>query len=316
MSTVNALVFGATGGVGSATAHAAKEHGLNVTLAVRDLTKSLPNITLEQEQNLGFKRVQADLTKPDTVRNAVASTNATRAFVYFAWSTPDNMKSSFEALKSAGIEFVVFLSTAGILDDATSVTPESPIFWAPAKAEISLEETFGKGGYVAVRPAAFATNSLWWREGIRSGELRLPYPQATHDFISPADIGRVSAAVLAKGPSIIERLDGKNNDIRLYGPKLVSQEDAAIIVARALGKEIKITTINEEEYLTSVTRFLPEFLAKDVVGGMRVRAGLGEEDGFYAQPGFREATANIEKYGGKPATQFGEWVEENKSLFS
>lgn len=316
MSNINTLVFGATGAVGSATARAAKENGANVFLAVRDLTKPIPNTTPEQERKAGFTRVQADLTKPDTLRAAVAATKATRAFVYFAFGTPDNMKSSLRALKSAGVEFVVFLSTAGIRGDAKSVEPESPIFWAHAQVEISLEETFGKGGYVAVRPAFFATNSLWWKEGIQAGDVRLPYPQATNDFISPADIGGVSGAALAQGPSILEGLVGQHNDIRLYGPKLVSQGDAATLIARALGKEIKITTISEEEYLKSLTKLLPEPLAKEIVRGMRVTVGLEEDDGFYAEPGLGEAAANVEKYTGKPATQFGEWVDENKGLFA
>ncbi|MBE3044617.1 NAD(P)H-binding protein, partial [Candidatus Bathyarchaeota archaeon] len=309
MSSVNTLVFGATGAVGSAAAHAAKDHGANVILAVRDLAKPMPNTTLEEEQDLGFSRVQADLLNPDSLRAAVKATKATRAFVYVAFGSPDYMKSSFEALKSAGIEFVVLLSSAGIFGDPRDVKPESPVFFGPAQAEIGLEETFGKGGYVAVRPASFASNSLWWREGIQAGEVRLPYPQATNDCISPADIGRVSGAVLAKGPSVIGGLDGKYNDIRLYGPKLVSQGDAAVIIGKAVGKEVKVTTVSEEKYVESLARLMPEALAWNVVTGFRVRAGLEADDGAYAEPGFSEASGNVEKYGGKPSTQFGEWVE-------
>ena len=315
MSTVNTLVFGATGAVGSAAAHAAKDHGANVILAVRDLTKPMPNITLEQEQVLGFTRVQADLLNPDSLRAAVTATKATRAFIYVAFGSPDYMKSSFEALKSAGIEFVVLLSSAGIYGHPSSVTSDSPVFFGPAQAEIGLEETFGKGGYVAVRPASFASNSLWWREGIHAGEVRLPYPQATNDFISPKDIGRVSGAVLAKGPSVIGGLAGKHNDIRLYGPKLFSQGDAAVIIGKAIGKEVKVTTISEEEYVEGLTKVMSEALAWNVVTGFRVRAGLEADDGAYAEPLFSEASGNVEKYGGKPSTQFEEWVEENKSLF-
>ncbi|SPO01848.1 related to NmrA-like family protein [Cephalotrichum gorgonifer] len=319
MSPINTLIFGATGNVGSSAAYAAKEQGANVFLAVRDLTKPLPNLTLEQEALEGFTRVQADLTKPDTLVAAVAATKATRAFVYLAFGTPDSMKSSFEALKSAGVEFVVFLSTSGIRGDPRGVAPGAITFWTHAQVELRLEETFGKGGYVAIRPAFFATNSLWWKGMIEAGDVRLPYPQSINDALVPHDIGRVAGSVLARGPTVIDSLegeDGKYNAIRLYGPQLLSLEEEVSLIAKAAGKETKVTTVGEDEFVGFMTNFVPEPIARDMVAGFKSTAGLGEEeDSFYAESEFKEASANVEKYSGKPPTTFGEWVEENKVLF-
>ncbi|SPO06364.1 related to NmrA-like family protein [Cephalotrichum gorgonifer] len=315
MSGVNTIIFGATGGVGAFAAYAAKERGANLFLAVRDLTKALPNVTLEQEKQDGLIRVQADLTKPNTLIAALTATKATRAFVYFTYGAPEHMKFSFEALKSAGVEFVVFLSTGGIRGDPRIPTPDEPIFWAHGQAEIHLEETFGKKGYVAIRPAFFASNTLWWKEMIKAGDVRLPYPQATNDALAPKDIGQVAGALLVQGPSVLDSFDGEYNAIRLYGPRLRTQREEALVIARALGKEIKITTVSEEEFISFFVKLIPEPIARLLVSDFKMRAGLVDDDGFYAESEFKKASINIEKYSGRRPTEFEEWAEDNKGLF-
>ena len=315
MAPVNTIVFGATGSVGSAAAQTAKENSAEVFLAVRDLAKPLPNLTLEKENEQGFTRVQADLTQPDTLREAVTATKATRAFVYLAFGTQDNMKSSFQALKAAGIKFVVFLSTAGLRGDPRDAKPEDLIFFLHGQAEVNLEETFGKDGYVAIRPAFYASNVLWWKGMIEAGDVRVPYPQGTYDTIAPKDIGRVAGAALVEGPPILTGLTEKYNAITLFGPRLITQEKQVAIIGRVVGKEVKVTTVSEEEAVKVYSQAIPEAFARDVVSGSKVRAGLAEDDGFYAKDRFSAASGNVEKYGGKRPTEFEEWVEENKALF-
>jgi uncharacterized protein YbjT (DUF2867 family) len=315
MATVNAIVFGATGTVGAATARTAKEQGAKVFLAVRDINKPMPKSTLEKELKEGFGRVEADLSMPDTLLAAVTKTKATRAFIYLAPSSPDSMRSCFRALKSAGIEFVVFLSSAGVRGDPRNDTSDDTIAWAHAQAEISLEEIFERQGYVAVRPAFFATNSFWWREMIQAGDARLLYPHARFDWISPGDIGRVCGTVLVQERPALDGPDGKYNAIRLYGPQLLSQGDGIAAIGRAINKDIKITSIDEEEFLDLLMTQMPRVWAEDLVAIQRVRAGIDDDDGFYAAPTLAEASANIEKYTGRPATKFEEWLDENKELF-
>lgn len=316
MSPVNTIVFGATGGVGSAAAQFAKEGGANVFLAVRDLAKPLPNLTLEQEKAQGFTRVQADLTDPESLREAVTATKATRAFIYLAFAAENFMRAGLEALKAAGIEFVVFLSTSGLLGDPRDALPEvSPIFFLHGQVELNIADIFGKEGFVAVRPAFFASNSLWWKEMVRDGDVRIPYPQAKFDNISPKDIGRVAAAALVKGPSILPTLVEKHNAITLFGPRLVPMEEQAAIIGRVLGKEVKVTTVSEEETIRIVSRIVPEAIAREVIPQAKVRAGLEEDDGFYDEERFAVGSANVERFGGRRPTEFAEWVEENKASF-
>ncbi|SPO01875.1 related to NmrA-like family protein [Cephalotrichum gorgonifer] len=315
MSSVNVIVFGATGTVGAAAARAAKDRGAKVFLAVRDMDKSIPGLTLEQERAGGFERVKADLSAPETLRAAVATTNATRAFVYIAFGMPDGMKSAFEALKSAGIKFIVFLSSAGVRGDPRSAKPDDAISWVHAQAEISLEETFGGQGYVALRPGFFNTNALWWVEMIRADDMRLAYPEAKLDWIAPEDIGRVGGAVLVQGrPAALGGTDGKYNAIRLYGPQLLSQVEGASVLGRAVGKIFKVTGVGEEEYVSILSKDKPEILARNIVALLRARSGVDGDDGFYAEDIFGEASAHIEKYTGTLSTTFEQWLSENKGL--
>jgi len=114
MPSTKTLIFGATGAVGSAAARTAHGHGAEVILASRGISKPIPRLTSTQEQAGGFKRVQADLLNPDSVRAAVTKSGAKHAFIYAALQSTDYMRATVEALKSAGIEFVVFLSSSSI----------------------------------------------------------------------------------------------------------------------------------------------------------------------------------------------------------
>jgi hypothetical protein len=66
------------------------------------------------------------------------------------------MRSSIEALKLAGIEFVIFLSSVAVQGDIRTIPASKIIPWAHAQVEINLEEVFGPTGFVVARPAFFA----------------------------------------------------------------------------------------------------------------------------------------------------------------
>ncbi|KAL8867668.1 MAG: hypothetical protein Q9174_005513, partial [Haloplaca sp. 1 TL-2023] len=107
MASPNVIVFGPTGAVGSNAARTASALGAKVTLAMRDTSKSIPGLSASDEKAGNFSRVQADLTKPDTVSEAVRQYQATHAFIYLVFGSSDSMKATISALKSAGIQLVV-----------------------------------------------------------------------------------------------------------------------------------------------------------------------------------------------------------------
>ncbi|ROW02260.1 hypothetical protein VSDG_02399 [Cytospora chrysosperma] len=307
MATV--IVFGPTGNNASVAAQTAHQLGAKVWLAMRDPSKAIPGLTPAAEKAGNYSRVYADLSKADTVAAAVKAAGATRAFIYIAPGTPDYMKGTAEALKAAGVEFVVLLSsfTIGHTQPA-DVQPSESIPYAHARVEITLDELYGPDGYVAVRPGGFATNLLRQKEGIRAGEVKMYGPGFKTDCITPVDMGGVIGTILADGPQDEQR------KVFLYGPQILSQKQALEIIGEVLGKEVKVLGIVAEEALAQyLAKGAPKPMAEYMI------RSLGDtnpdlEDGSWLAH-YKEGVDNVKKYTGKPATGFREWVEANSELF-
>ncbi|KAH8879328.1 NAD(P)-binding protein [Thozetella sp. PMI_491] len=313
MALITTIVFGPTGNVGSVVACAAQEHGAKVVLALRDTSKPIPGLTPEQEKTGGFERVQADLTDLTSVKEAVTKTGAKRAFIYRARTTQDNMRGCIETLKAGGVDFIVFLSSATIVYEKRSVPPDTLIPFLHAQVEVALEEVMGPEGYIAVRPGFFATNAQRWTADIHKGEIQLEYPDGEYDWITPEDMGKVSAAALVRG---IEATEGEEdrNIIYTFGPKFLSLRDGVELIAKALGKDVKITEMGEEEAVRAyIRRGMPEPVARDVLGELKMRFN-GEGVGIYDPTRYAKGVANVRKYAGSN-TGFGEWVEKHRDLF-
>lgn len=311
MSSPTTIVFGPTGHVGSAAALTVQALGAKVVLALRDPQKPIPGLTADEENSKGFERIQADLTKPDTIETAVRSTGAKRAFIYLAYGTSDHMRGTIEALKAGGVEFVVFLSSFAVQGDVRGIEPSNIIAYLHGQVEINLEEVFGAEGYIALRPAFFNTNAVWWASMIREGDVKIAYPNSTFDWISPTDIGRVAGRLLVEGIQATAGAE-ERNFIALCGPKLRSQADAMGIFGRAIGKDVKVTEVDEEEYTkTLIQNGIPDF----VVGPLVKSLGAADNgDGQYGGGRYTKGSENLVKYGG-PVTSLEEWAVANKDIF-
>lgn len=315
MTSPTVIIFGPTGHVGSAAACHAQQLGARVILALRDPLKPIPGLSPDEEKARGFQRVQADLTSPESVKAAVRSTGAKHAFIYFVFGAKDHMRATIEALKDAGIEFVVFLSSIAVQGNIREIAPASFIAYAHAQVEIGLDEVFGPRGYLAIRPGYFNTNASWWAGMIREGEVKIAYPDARLDWIAPEDIGRVAGTLVVRGIGIqaTEGDQESRNSIPLCGPKLVSQRDAVGVFGRAVGKDVKVTELGEEEGVKVMLELgVPEFVAGPLVSGLR--ASSNGDGGPIPLEMFEKASGNVLKYAGR-ATSLEEWAEANKGLF-
>lgn len=303
------IVFGPTGNNGSVAAQIAHQKGAKVWLAMRDPSKAIPGLDPQAEKAGNYSRVQADLSKPDTVAAAVKTAGATRAFIYVAQGTPDYMKSTVEALKTAGVEFVVLLSSYTVGDTPPAdVQPSEFIPYAHARLEVTLDEVYGPDGYVAVRPGAFATNLLRQKEGIRAGEVKMYGPGFKIDCITPVDIGAVIGTILAEGPR-----DGQRK-VFLYGPQILSQKQGLEIIGEVLGKQVKVSGIVAEEALAQyLTKGAPKPMAEYMISALGDTDPDLEHGSWLAH--YVEGLANVQKYTGKPALAFRQWVEANLELF-
>ncbi|OJJ32244.1 hypothetical protein ASPWEDRAFT_44332 [Aspergillus wentii DTO 134E9] len=315
MVTTTAIVFGPTGHVGCAAARIAHQHGARVVLALRDTQKPVPGLSLEQEKAGGFERVQADLTKPETVYAAVQATGAKRAFIYLVQGTTDHMRRTIEALKSSGIELVVFLSSISVHGDIRSIPQTDFIAYSHAQVEVNLDEVFGSDGYIVIRPAYFSTNAGWWAGMIREGEVQLTYPDAKLDWISPEDIGSAAGTLLVRGMQATEGAKARNS-IPLCGPKLVSQRDAVGVFSKALGKDIKVIEGDEKEGIENLLKIgVPEFVSRRVVESLRPKERRGDDFDPFEGEMYTQAAANLQRYAGQ-ASSLEEWAEANKAVFS
>ena len=177
-----------------------------------------------------------------------------------------------------------------------------------AQVEINLRDIFGADGYVALRPGSFASNTRQWKDGLEKGEVEIYLPSMTVDGIVPEDIGRVGGRVLAKGPQ------DESRALYLYGPRLMSQEENVNILAKVLGKDVKVKSLEREEAYKMLTekRGLPPALAEYMTKQADQNPAGSQVFGFAVG---EEELSNVEKYSGRPATTFEQWAEQNKQMF-
>lgn len=310
MASEKVIVFGPTGAVGSSAALTAEKLGCEVVLAMRTIDKPIRGLSTEEENSRRFRRIKADLMDPKSVESAVKQSGAKRAFLYLAFGSQDHMRSTIEALKSAGIELVVFLSSFTVRADPASVPPADVIPYVHAQVELNLEAVFGKDGVVALRPGSFVGNNMQFKPGILEGEVKMYAPEAHIDNIVQEDIGRVGGTILAKGPPTDTR------HIYLYGPMMKSRGDTAKAIASAIGKDAKIVGLNKEEAVEEFKKaaHTPEPVIDYMIRRLTLgKEGKGELLGYSVSP---EEHSNVEKYSGTKATTLEEWLSANKQLFA
>jgi uncharacterized protein YbjT (DUF2867 family) len=294
------IIFGASGAVGSAAARKAYTEGSKITLAMRDPSKTIPTL-----DGITAKKLQADLTQPDTVLEAVRQSGAKAAFIYAVHGAPDAMRSTLEALKEGGVEYVVFLSSFTVQGDIRAIEPAHMIPYVHAQIEIALEDVFGDQ-WSSLRPAYFSSNVLQYKDEILQGEIALPNSEVVFDWISPDDIGDVAGTILAHGV--------RECYVPLVGPEKLSLKDTLSLIANTLGREIKISVAGKEQAIKDMqSRGMPEGVATWFV------EMVTEPKSFIwdTAPADTEAgRGNIQKYTKRPPTRFRQWLDDNKEAFA
>lgn len=314
MSTVMAsshynkvIVFGPTGAVGGSAAVEASKRGAEVWLALRDPSKAIPAISSTNESAGSFHRIKADLSDPTSVKEAVTASGAKAAFAYHV-RTEDGMLASLTAMKEAGIEYVVFLSSYSLRkyhDDIRAVQPSDLIAFMHARVEINLQNLGIP--HVALRPAQFASNPFNltldtttdpWSALMVSGEI-------VGDGIAPIDIGRVAGSVLVDKPA------GANPTLSFYlcGPQLTTEAEKWEIIKRATGKNIDVQEVTPEvwgEYLIAKKGFPPPMVGYFVGEILKMKGAHTE---LYAEPDYSESVSNIKKYSGYEPTNYEDFVK-------
>lgn len=304
------IIFGPTGQVGSAAARAAGELGAKVWLAMRDTSKSIPSLTKELESAGDYHRIQADLEKPETVSQAIKTSGAKRAFIYLVHHASDHLHGAITAMKEAGIDFVVFLSSFTIpVNQGFREIPSADLIpYVHAQVEANLDDIFGSDHYVAVRPGCFITNLLSEKAGIVANDVKLYGADFPQDNIVPSDIGRVVGNIVVSGSK-----NGQKK-VYLYGPEIISVYDSITKIGEVLQKNLKITILGPKEgydkYINSgMPKVFADYMVK-VMGTKGVDKGNGERF-----PNYEEGVSNVTLYTGQKPTSLEEWVTQNKAVF-
>lgn len=298
----NVIVFGPTGAVGGAAALEASKRGAKVWLAMRDTNKAIDGITGEQERDGKFIRVKADLLDPETVKQAVQLSGAKAAYVYLIL-VPGGIKGALKAMKEAGIEYVVFLSSFTIKKgaDIREIRPEALIPYMHAQGEVALEDI--NMAHTALRPGSFASNPF--KMGMDDSKTPCEIytyvdGKRTVDNIVPNDIGRVAGAVLVDRPSTMSK-----ETIYLYGPTLMSELEMCNTIKHLFPKEVKVIQQTPEEW---AERMKAKGVPPPVVQYL-VKAQEDHEGELYSGSIPQEGAANIRKYSGYEPTSFEDFVK-------
>lgn len=226
----------------------------------------------------GVEPMLVDFTKPETLPRALDGVD--RVFLY---SAHEGMADFADAAKAAGVSKVVLLSSAGAaMDDAM----DSFIGRAHLLAEQGLEHS--GLDWVFVRPAMFATNTLFWAESIKTeGLVRVPYPDSLVRPIHDWDIADVALLGLTT-----DKLNGRK--VLIDGPAALSQRRQVELIGEALGRDITV----EELPRAAAERFLPPEVLDMLASGAADSFG----------PSSEAAT-------GRPARDYAQWAIDHADAF-
>jgi uncharacterized protein YbjT (DUF2867 family) len=273
---MSVLVIGAYGNVGR---HVAADL-LAAGTAVRGTSRTPRTGELPD----AVEMVRLDLGEPASLPAALEG--VTKAFLY---ARPDGIAEFVSAAQAAGVEHIVLLSSASVVEAATRNSRN-------AQMHAAVEQALQESGiaWTFLRPTTFAANQLQWAPAIRSGEaLRMPFLRLRHASIHERDIADVAVRVLTGAEN--EGHAGKA--YWLTGPQALTRQEHIEAIAAALGRPIDVVEVAPED----AEPMLPEFV-------IRMMATLMDAPCV--------VTSTVEEITGVPARSFRQWAEDHVKDFS
>jgi (4-alkanoyl-5-oxo-2,5-dihydrofuran-3-yl)methyl phosphate reductase len=276
------LVTGATGHIGKELIPQLLEAGQPVRVLVRDEHK-VAHLDPCVERAIG------DLDKPETLRTALHGVEKV-FLVTFETRQDENI---LEAAKQAGVQQIVKLSTLEASAHVIQV----------GKWHFEREELIRKSGleWTFLRPGMFMSNSIdWWADSIKQqGAVYFPGGKGQVAPVDPRDIAAVVAVALTQ--------PGHNGQTyELTGPELLNMGAMVQIIAWAIGKPLKYTSIPA---LAAKMWMLQSGMDKTLVNAlMEMMASLRKNEGAIV-------TDTVEKVLGRSARTFEVWCQEHAGAF-
>lgn len=273
------VVTGATGNVGRPLLNALA--GTGPVTAVSRGHRPVPD---------GVRHVQADLTRPETLRPAVSGADTLFLLVEGAGAHLD-VDHILKVAMAGGVERVVLQSS-----QAAATRPDSPSH-APLR---DIERTIRESGvaWTILRPGGFASNTYGWAEGVRTRRtVAAPFGDVGLPIIDPDDIAEVAAQVL-RG----DTHEGKSYE--LTGPALSTPRQRAADLAAALGEPVGFVEQTPGEARAQMLTFMPEPVAD---GTLSI---LGTPT-----PAEQRISPDVERLLNRPPHPFARWAERHVDAF-
>jgi uncharacterized protein YbjT (DUF2867 family) len=270
------LVTGATGTIGSHVVRLLTERGTPFRAMYRKPV--LPNA------------VRADFTNPTSLAKAVAGVDA--VFLVTVPPTPstDHDLALLDAAQAAGVTKIVKLSAIGSGEPFNGAVVGA---WHRA-AEQAIEDS--GLAWTVLRPTSFASNFLWYRELINTGE---PIPNllgtAQQAVVDPRDVAAVAVEALLDDAHVGHRYD-------LTGPELVTFDDQAAILERVLDRPVKTV---DADVRTQLAGMPAEAITAIATGVDWARAG-----------GAAYVTEHVSSILDRPASTFEQWTIDHRETFA
>ena len=275
------LVTGASGTVGSEVVKALGSGGAKVRAGYRSRPQNIPT---------GVESVALDFDERDTVAAALMGVET----VFLLSNMVEPEKKVVDEAKRAGVKRIVKLSVNGAADEKFTF----------ARWHRGVEKHIEGSGlaWTFLRPSGFMQNFFnYMGETIRkqSAFYTATGTKGAGAHIDARDIGVVAARVLT----------GKGHDGKAYeltGPRAINYDEAAQILSKAVGREIKHVSITPEQFKQGALQMgMPEPYVDALV----------DLDRAYATGTLTQATPAVKQLTGRDPITFEQFAKDYADKF-
>ena len=273
------LVTGATGHVGSELIRQLAAAGRPARALVRDASKAtLP---------AGVEAAVGDLNRVESWSRALDGARGV-----FLLSGYDDMPGTLAAIRRAGVERVVLLSSQSAADSDTSN--------AVARYHILSEAAVRESGvpWTFLRPSSFMSNALRWIPQLRDGDMvREAFGDVRVAAVDPHDIASVAIEALFSTEHV-------GRSYRLTGPEALSAADRIRVLGGVLGRALRFEPMSDVDARADMSRSMPAAYV-DAFFDL-FRGGRYDESTVYP---------TIEEITGRPPRAFEQWAIAHAQAF-